>query len=129
MKPLTEPLIERLSKVAADRVVNELKTFQLKVWTIGNQTILLNKSGMKHILERHHPAFWAGETKPTQTFLALKTSVKDIEYTIQEVIAQNRDALSNITALPKKQIEGVIDGVRYVVGFTKGKINQFYIKE
>ena len=129
VKPLTEPLIERLSKVAADRVVNELKTFQLKVWTIGNQTILLNKSGMKHILERHHPAFWAGETKPTQTFLALKTSVKDIEYTIQEVIAQNRDALSNITALPKKQIEGVIDGVRYVVGFTKGKINQFYIKE
>ena len=84
---------------------------------------------MKHILERHHPAFWAGETKPTQTFLALKTSVKGIEYTIQEVIAQNRDALSNITALPKKQIEGVIDGVRYVVGFTKGKINQFYIKE
>ena len=84
---------------------------------------------MKHILERHHPAFWAGGTKPTQTFLALKTSVKDIEYTIQEVIAQNRDALSNITALPKKQIEGVIDGVRYVVGFTKGKINQFYIKE
>ena len=129
VKPLTEPLIERLSKVAADRVVNDLKTFQLKVWTIGNQTILLNKSGMKHILERHHPAFWAGETKPTQTFLALKTSVKDIEYTIQEVIAQNRDALSNITALPKKQIEGVIDGVRYVVGFTKGKINQFYIKE
>ena len=84
---------------------------------------------MKHILERHHPAFWAGETKPTQTFLALKTSVKDIEYTIQEVISQNRDALSNITALPKKQIEGVIDGVRYVVGFTKGKINQFYIKK
>ena len=129
VKPLTEPLVERLSKVASDRVINELKAFRSKVWTVGNQKILLDKSGMKHILERHHPAFWAGETKPTQTFLALKTSVKDIEYTIQEVISQNRDALSNITALPKKQIEGVIDGVRYVVGFTKGKINQFYIKK
>ena len=129
VKPLTEPLVERLSKAASDRVVNELKAFRSKVWTVGNQKILLDKSGMKHILERHHPAFWAGETKPTQTFLALKTSVKDIEYTIQEVISQNRDALSNITALPKKQIEGVIDGVRYVVGFTKGKINQFYIKK
>lgn len=29
----------------------------------------------------------------------------------------------------KKQIEGVIDGVKYVVGFTRGRIGQFYIKE
>ena len=84
---------------------------------------------MKHILERHHPAFWAGKTKPTQTFLSPKTSVKDIEYTIQEVIFQNQDVLSNISSLSKKQIEGVIDGVKYVVGFTRGRIGQFYIKE
>ena len=129
VKPLTEPLVERLSKVASDRVINELKAFRSKVWTVGNQKILLDKSGMKHILERHHPAFWAGKTKPTQTFLSPKTSVKDIEYTIQEVIFQNRDVLSNISSLSKKQIEGVIDGVKYVVGFTRGRIGQFYIKE
>ena len=129
VKPLTEPIVKDLSKAAADRVVNELRDFKLKVWTIGNQKVLLNKAGMRHILERHHPAFWAGETKPTQTFLSPKTSVKDIEYTIQEVISQNRDALSNITSLPKKQIEGVIDGITYVVGFTKGNIYQFYIKQ
>ena len=129
VKPLTEPLVERLSKVASDRVINELKAFRSKVWTVGNQKILLDKSGMKHILERHHPAFWAGKTKPTQTFLSPKTSVKDIEYTIQEVIFQNQDVLSNISSLSKKQIEGVIDGVKYVVGFTRGRIGQFYIKE
>lgn len=129
VKPLTEPIVKDLSKAAADRVVNELRDFKLKVWTIGNQKVLLNKAGMRHILERHHPAFWAGETKPTQTFLSPKTSVKDIEYTIQEVISQNRDALSNITSLPKKQIKGVIDGITYVVGFTKGNIYQFYIKQ
>ena len=55
--------------------------------------------------------------------------VKDIEYTIQEVISQNRDMLSNISSLSKKRIEGVIDGVTYVVGFTRGRIGQFYIKE
>ena len=129
VKPLAEPLVEKLSKVAADKVMNELKTFQSKVWTIGNQKILLDKSGLKHILERHHPAFWAGKTKPTQTFLSLKTSVKDIEYTIQEVISQNRDKISNMTSLHKFQIEGVIDGITYVVGFTKGRIGQFYIKK
>ena len=129
VKPLTEPIVKDLSKAAADRVVNELRDFKLKVWTIGNQKIILNKDGMRHILERHHPTFWAGETKLTQTFFSPKTSVKDIEYTIQEVISQNRDALSNITSLPKKQIEGVIDGITYVVGFTKGNIYQFYIKQ
>ena len=129
VKPLAEPLTKELSKVASDRVINELKAFRSKVWTVGNQKILLDKSGMKHILERHHPAFWAGKTKPTQTFLSPKTSVKDIEYTIQEVIFQNRDVLSNISSLSKKQIEGVIDGVKYVVGFTRGRIGQFYIKE
>jgi len=129
VKPLAEPLTKELSKVASDRVINELKAFRSKVWTVGNQKNLLDKSGMKHILERHHPAFWAGKTKPTQTFLSPKTSVKDIEYTIQEVIFQNRDVLSNISSLSKKQIEGVIDGVKYVVGFTRGRIGQFYIKE
>ena len=115
--------------MAADKVMNELKTFQSKVWTIGTQKILLDKSGLKHILERHHPAFWAGKIKSTQTFLSLKTSVKDIEYTIQEVISQNRDKISNMASLPKFQIEGVIDGITYVVGFTKGRIGQFYIKK
>jgi len=129
VKPLAEPLVGKLSKVAADKVANELKTFQSKVWTIGTQKILLDKSGLKHILERHHPAFWAGKIKSTQTFLSLKTSVKDIEYTIQEVISQNRDKISNMASLPKFQIEGVIDGITYVVGFTKGRIGQFYIKK
>ena len=129
VKPLTESIVKDLSKAAADRIVNELRDFKLKVWTIGNQKIILNKDGMRHILERHHPTFWAGETKLTQTFFSPKTSVKDIEYTIQEVISQNRDALSNITSLPKKQIKGVIDGITYVVGFTKGNIYQFYIKQ
>ena len=130
VKPLTEPLIKDLSKAAADRVVSELKTFQPKVWIIDNQKILLDKSGMKHILERHHPAFWAGETaKGKQTFFALKTSIKDIEYTIQEIIYQNRSSLSNISSFYQKQIEGVINGVNYVVGFARGRIGQFYIKE
>ena len=129
VKPLTESIVKDLSKAAADRIVNELRDFKLKVWTIGNQKIILNKDGMRHILERHHPTFWAGETKLTQTFFSPKTSVKDIEYTIQEVISQNRDALSNITSLPKKQIKGVIDGITYVVGFTKGNIYQFYIEQ
>ena len=130
VKPLTEPLIKDLSKAAADRVVSELKTFQPKVWIIDNQKILLDKSGMKHILERHHPAFWAGKTaKEKQTFFALKTSIKDIEYTIQEIIYQNRSSLSNISSFYQKQIEGVINGVNYVVGFTRGRIGQFYIEE
>lgn len=56
-----------------------------KFWRVSNQTLLLDKKGMKHILERHHPLYWNGTVKATQSFLGKKMTVKDI----QDVVGKN----------------------------------------
>ncbi|BET56372.1 ribonuclease YeeF family protein [Bacillus subtilis] len=45
--------VQGLKKAKPHEVVNELKTFQSRKYTFGGQSFLIDKRGMKHILERH----------------------------------------------------------------------------
>lgn len=48
---------------------------------------------MKHILERHHPEFWNGSVKETQSFLNGDLTITDIQNIVGEVISQNRQKI------------------------------------
>ena len=75
------------------KVINDLKGFQAKNFHFGNQTLKLEYSGMKHILERHHPKYWNGTTKTTQSFLSKDMSINDINNIIFDIMQQYRDIL------------------------------------
>ncbi|MDC9591773.1 EndoU domain-containing protein [Xenorhabdus sp. XENO-10] len=114
-------------KACKHNVVNELRSFNGKTYKIGNQTFKLDRKGMKHILERHHPYFWNGTTKPTQTYFSCKMSVKEIIYAIESIMKKHRKVLLREGA-GQYQIEGRYKGKLYVVGFNRGRIGQFYPK-
>ena len=76
------------------KVINDLKGFQTKNFHFGNQqTFKLEYSGMKHILERHHPEYWNGTIKRDQTFLPKDMSINEINNAIFDILQQNRDIL------------------------------------
>ncbi|WP_275374552.1 RHS repeat-associated core domain-containing protein [Xenorhabdus bovienii] len=108
------------------KVINELKKFEGKDYRFGNQTFKLDKAGMKHILERHHPNYWDGSIKAKQSFLSPKMSTNDITDAIGNVMKQNRDTVISKGSVGKFQISGQYKGQDYVVGFKNGRIGQFY---
>ncbi|MEE8603412.1 polymorphic toxin-type HINT domain-containing protein [Euzebya tangerina] len=102
-----------------------LRNWQSRRFTLGSETFLLGKSDMDHILKRHHPEYWDGSTRPTQTFFDPAMSIQDVENAIAEVVRQNRDELIEIGD-GFGQVRGVVDGVEYVLGVGNGHIGQFY---
>jgi len=116
-------------KVAkSGKVVNDLNGFTGKDFHFGNQTLRLDKRGMKHILERHHPKYWDGSIKAKQSFLSGKMSIDDVSKAVGDVMKQNRSVLSNKGGLGQYQITGKSNGVEYVVGLKNGRVGQFYPK-
>ncbi|MDC9591757.1 hypothetical protein PSI23_21380 [Xenorhabdus sp. XENO-10] len=113
-------------KTCKHRVVNELNSFQRRIYHFGNQTFQLDRKGMKHILERHHPCFWNGSIKDTQSFLSPDMSVKEIVYVIQSIMHENRHVLIKKGCKRFYQIKGLYKGHWYKVGFDRGRIAQFY---
>jgi RHS repeat-associated protein len=109
-------------------VINALSDFHSKKMVFGGNSFLIDKSGMKHILERHHPDFWDGSVKETQSFLNGKLSIEDVSNSIYEVMKQNRDILTKKGSKGMYQITGSVDGIEYVVGLKNGRIGQFYPK-
>ncbi|HAT5562207.1 TPA: hypothetical protein JAD51_003611 [Proteus mirabilis] len=109
-------------------VVNELKNFQGKDFHFGNETFKLDKSGMKHILERHHPEFWDGSIKNTQSFFNKDMSVNEITNAIESVMKQNRETLVTKGSIRMYQVEGQYNGVTYTLGLNNGRVGQFYPK-
>lgn len=75
---------------------------------------------MKHMLERHHPKYWNGSVKSKQTFYNPNLSVNGVK-NIANTIAKKG---TNSTV----QVEGKVNGVKYVMGITKGHIKQLYPK-
>ncbi|EOI3446268.1 RHS repeat-associated core domain-containing protein, partial [Cronobacter turicensis] len=128
--PLTwvDPLGLVCAVAKPEKVVNDLKNFEGKNFHFGNETFKLDKAGMKHILERHHPEYWDGSVKAKQSYFPKKMSIDDISNAIEDVMKQNRDILIDKGTIGKYQITGVSDGIEYVVGFKNGRIGQFYPK-
>ncbi|WP_260440967.1 pre-toxin TG domain-containing protein [Parageobacillus thermoglucosidasius] len=122
----SDEAIEGMVKAEPSKVVNVLANFQSKKFVVDNQTFLLDKRGMKHILERHHPKYWDGSIKAKQTFLRKNMSIDEIVNAIETIIRQNRDTLLKNGTTFSYQIKGTYNGIEYVVGFNKGRVGQFY---
>jgi RHS repeat-associated protein len=102
-----------------------LRNWSPKKFQIGANKFLFTKGGMKHILERHHPKYWNGTTKATQTFLPRSWTTGDIESAVLAVLNQNRGRLGN--GAPRYgQISGTYGGYKFTLGFNNYHIYQFY---
>jgi Glu-tRNA(Gln) amidotransferase subunit E-like FAD-binding protein len=115
-----------IKKAEPNKIINALSKFKGKKMLFGDKTFLLDKSGMKHILERHHPNFWNGSIKKTQSFFDENMSIDDITNAIHDIMKQNRDTLIERGTKGMYQIKGTYNGADYVVGFKNGRIGQFY---
>ncbi len=111
-----------------EKVNNALKDYNTKCWNVDGNELQFDKSGMKHVLTRHHPDFWDGSVKAKQSFFDGKLSISDIQRIAGEVITQNRGIISQKGTNGMYQIEGVVDGIDYVVGINNGRIGQLYPK-
>jgi hypothetical protein len=109
-----------------NQCIPALREWPSQRYTFGNQTVLLDKKGMSHILERHHPKMWDGSVKARQSFFDESMSIDDVQHAIEGVLKQNRDEIINSGWKNKQQIRGKVNGVEYVLGFNKGRVGQFY---
>jgi RHS repeat-associated protein len=123
---LTPSRVAPARAAACETVVNHLVNYQAKRFQVGSHMFQLDRAGMTHILTRHHPDFWDGSVKATQSFLNRSMTTRDIENAITVVISQNRDLILRNGTRGAYQIRGQIDGVTFVVGFNEGRIGQFY---
>ncbi|GGY05850.1 hypothetical protein GCM10011289_05330 [Paludibacterium paludis] len=113
---------------SSEKLLNALADFHSQRYQFGNNVYQLDKAGLKHVLERHHPGYWGGEAKSVQTFLDPKMTIVDVQNVIKEVMAQNRELLSSMHPYDTKQINGKVGGVEYVLGLRRGRIGQLYPK-
>lgn len=111
----------------AHRLINALRGFSGGTYRFGPNTVLLDRSGMKHILERHHPKYWDGSVKAQQSFFDANLSIADVQNAIEEVLKQNRDFLAKPTSGDLyRQIQGTVNGKKYVLGLNHNRVGQFY---
>ncbi|MGY4992315.1 DUF6531 domain-containing protein [Streptomyces sp. 900105245] len=108
------------------KVENTLKSWPSRKYQFGSNEFVLDKKGLAHVLERHHPEYWDGSVKAKQSFLDGKMSVQDVQDAITETLKQNRDKLVSRGPMGMYQIEGRVNGVDYVLGIKNGRIGQFY---
>jgi hypothetical protein len=117
----------RFPKVADPKALeNALSDFQSRKWFINGENVLLDKAGMTHILERHHPSFWDGSIKASQSFFGKKLTPSQIEAAIGEILKQNRARVAEIGANGIGSMTGTVDGVRYQLGLNRGRVGQFF---
>ncbi|GAA3022733.1 hypothetical protein GCM10010448_00540 [Streptomyces glomeratus] len=103
-----------------------LRNWKSQRFQFGSETFLLDKKGFEHILTRHHPKYWDGSVKQTQSFFDANMSVEDVQNAIGEVMKQNRDMLMQRGSKGMYQIRGKVNGVDYVLGMNRGRVGQFY---
>ena len=106
-----------------------LKFYKGRTWNIGSVQFRLTADKMRHILERHHPAYWNGSRKKVQSFLPNSWTTETIENAITYVLNSEKNVkiISNKKNLMGKfQIDGQYLGKKVTIGFSNGKIGQFY---
>ncbi|MYL56184.1 hypothetical protein GLW20_01535 [Virgibacillus halodenitrificans] len=115
-------------KAPKSKVTNALKNFKTATYKTGSHTFKLTKTDMKHMLERHHPKYWNGTVKKKQTFYNPNLSVNDVKNIAMSIAKQNRNTLKSKGTNSTFQVQGTVNGVKYVLGVTKGHIKQLYPK-
>ncbi|WP_297957826.1 polymorphic toxin-type HINT domain-containing protein [uncultured Ruminococcus sp.] len=118
--------VDKLPRVAKpEKLKNALSNYKTKKWNIGGNAYTMNKKSMKHILERHHPKFWNGSVKSSQSFFSKKLKISDIDDIANRLMLSNADEVSRI-GLKMGRIKGNVNGVNYVLGLKKGRVGQLY---
>jgi hypothetical protein len=120
--------VTKVIRARPESVVNALSGFSSTTMTFGSNKFLLDKSGMTHILERHHPSYWDGSVKSSQTFFNESIGIDDISSAVQSVMSQNRETLINKGSTGMYQIAGSYNGTEYILGLNNGRVGQFYPK-
>ena len=115
-----------LRRAPAQRVVAVLRNFSRRVFNAGRETFVLDREGMRHILERHHPRFWDGSVRARQSFFEDGLSIDDVVRIIQEVMSQNREVLIRRGTRRIYSISGTWGGRSYQVGLNNGRVGQCY---
>lgn len=116
----------RYAKAPASHVVNALKNFSTINFRAGSHTFKLDKSGIKHVLERHHPKYWNGTTKSKQTFFNANMSVNDVRSLIHSAMKQQASTLRSKGTNANFTVSGTTQGVKYTMSINKGRVVQFY---
>ena len=100
---------------------NHLKNFQpARVNIGGNNTIVLQKSSMSHILTRHHPKYWTGTID--KTLFNPSISSGKIRSQIITIINRNKSQIRNGYGT----INVKIDGQKYRLVISNYRVNTFY---
>jgi hypothetical protein len=110
----------------AKKVIGRLlNRFNPRTFHFGGHSFTLDKAGMKHILEHNASTFGGIPSKKTKHTFFDDMSVDDIARSVQDVMSQNRDVLRRI-GRSRGQVQGVVNGKRYIVGVNYGRVGQFY---
>lgn len=115
-------------KAPKSKVTNALANYKTLTYRTGSHTFKLTKTDMKHMLERHHPKYWDGSVKSKQTFYNPDLSVNDVKNIAHTIAKNNKSTLAKKGTNATFQVEGTVNGVKYVMGITKGHIKQLYPK-
>lgn len=115
-------------KAPKSKVTNALSSFKTATYKTGSHTFKLTKTDMKHMLERHHPQYWDGTVKKTQTFYNPNLSVNDVKNVAMTIAKNNSKTLAKKGTNSTFQVEGSVGGVKYVLGISKGHVKQLYPK-
>lgn len=115
-------------KAPKSKVTNALASFKTATYKTGSHTFKLTKTDMKHMLERHHPQYWDGTVKKTQTFYNPNLSVNDVKNVAMTIAKSNSKTLAKKGTNSTFQVEGSVGGVKYILGISKGHVKQLYPK-
>ncbi|MGI5528375.1 DUF6531 domain-containing protein [Streptomyces syringium] len=103
-----------------------LRGWQNQEFRMGPHDITLDRQGMQHFLERHHPDYRKGADTAVQSNFDSKTSVNDLKEVVREVLKQNRDEIVERGVRGMYQLNGEVNGVKYVLGMNRGRVGQLY---
>ncbi|PAD21641.1 hypothetical protein [Terribacillus saccharophilus] len=115
-------------KSPKSKVTNALKNYRSGKYTVKGRSYTVDKKDMEHILTRHHPKYWDGSTKKTQTFLDPDLSVNEVKNIVLAVAKKHSFTLGKKSMNTTYQVEAKVDGVTYVLGISKGHMKQLYPK-
>ena len=112
--------------IQPNKLSSVLSKFRARNVKIGTTNFTLGNNDMKHILSRHHPEYWNGTAKEQgQTFFKRSIGIDNVADSVLSVANQNRQSLSKI-GRGRGQVQGVVNGIKYILGVENGRFHQFY---
>lgn len=102
-----------------------LKNYEEEIVKIGGKELIIDKKGIIHAFERHHPEYWNFTAKTTQTFFHNDMTLKEATSIVKQITKQNEEIIKNNESSFVRVI-GKYKGEYYVVGYKEGRLRQFF---